>query len=224
MGNYLIVASHLQKRIAGRLILRDISFALSRGRILAIYGANGSGKTTLLRILASQWGYSGGHLMRFGEEVPFSGQVDGRIGYLAHESFLYPQLTLEENLRLYGRLWAKPHIKESCERALTYVGLSWARYDRVENFSRGMRQRAALARMMMICPTVWLLDEPYAGLDEAGRALMSQLLTEVRRQGQSVILTTHRPQDVDSLADAIVGLAGGVFTQWTSLHGQVRYP
>jgi ABC-type multidrug transport system ATPase subunit len=116
-----------------------------------------------------------------------------RLGLLAHESYLYPSLTARENLRLYATLFNLPRAEPRIDAVLAEVGLDWAHDLPVEGFSRGMEQRAALARVLLHDPGVLLLDEPFAGLDQAAEGFLLRKLEALAAAGKTVLLVTHDP-------------------------------
>ena len=196
-----IEASGLEKWFGPVPAVRDISLQVRAGETLAIFGPNGSGKTTLLRMLA-------------GAVSPTRGTVHvpgGRaaLGMLSHQTYLYGLLTAEENLSFFGRLYHLPDLRERIRSALSEVGLADRADARVETFSRGMRQRLALARTLLHDPSVVLLDEPFTGLDvNAARTLRGQL-ERLRAEGRTVVLVTHNVREGYALADRVAVQRGG---------------
>jgi ABC-type multidrug transport system ATPase subunit len=163
-----------------------------------VTGPNGSGKSTLLALCAGLLAPTAGEL-----EVA----VDrGRIGYLAHEPLVYRELTALENLELYGRLYRVPERRERIGMLLERFGLWESRRSPVASFSRGMQQRLALCRALLHEPALLLLDEPYAGLDDAGAELLDAELGELAGR-RTVLLATHDPGRVDRLATGRLALA-----------------
>ncbi|NMP23578.1 ATP-binding cassette domain-containing protein [Sulfobacillus harzensis] len=204
-------------RVAGRLpVLNGVDLELSPGRVLALMGPNGAGKSTLLYVLAGLWSYSSGQLWRFGELLPTDNRPDPRVALLAHQSFLYSHLTLEENLLLYGRLYGVDRARARARWATERVGLQWAYHERLRTFSRGMRQRAALARVLMQDARLWLLDEPSSGLDREGRAILAALIAEAREDGVAILMTTHVLSEALRSAEALAILKAGRFVWWSA--------
>lgn len=203
-------------RVTGSMpVLNGMDVSLSAGKVLAVMGANGAGKSTLLSVLAGLWSFSGGTLTRFGEVVPPDNWPDPRVGLLAHQTFLYGHMSLDENLRFYGGLYGVTHPAERAAWAAGRVGLGWARRDLVRTFSRGMQQRAALARLLMQDAGIWLLDEPASGLDATGRTALFELIAEQRARGTAVVMTTHAIQDAVRVADVLAILRHGRFVWWS---------
>ena len=189
----VIVARGLERRFGDRRVLRGLDFDVERGAFLSVAGPNGSGKSTLLALLAGLLAPTGGRLDVSPERA--------EIGFLAHEPLVYLELTALENLELYGRLYRVPERRERVGMLLERYGLWDARHERVSAFSRGMAQRLALCRALLHEPELVLLDEPYSALDAAGAALLDDELRALARE-RTVVVSTHEPQRVRSLASA----------------------
>jgi ABC-type multidrug transport system ATPase subunit len=193
----VIRARALGKRFGDKRVLAGLDLDLERGGFLLVTGPNGSGKTTLLRLCA-------------GLAAPTSGELDvdvdrGRVGFLSHEPLVYRELTALENLDLYGRLYHVPERRERIGMLLERFGLWDARNDRVASYSRGMQQRLALCRVLVHEPSLLLLDEPYAGLDDDGAQLLDRELRE-RRGRATFLVATHEPARLKPLATGGVAL------------------
>ena len=169
-----------------------IGFRLAPGEQLTVFGPNGAGKSTLLALLA-------GSLRPDAGEVRWQGKprVHGDlewfrlVGVLSHQGFLYGHLTAAENLRFHADLHLLSSVEERVGEALRSVGLEARSGDRVRTFSRGMKQRLALARTLLHEPRVILLDEPYTGLDAHAAALLRGVLASLRDGRRTVVLVTH---------------------------------
>lgn len=211
----MLEAVRLSRRYGWRWALEDVDLTLKRGRRLAILGANGSGKTTLLRILAGLLRPTNGEVKLDG--MPISAENRSRIGLLSHESLLYPALTLRENLEYFGKLFHLPHdaITARIKRLAETLGLQKRVDDPVGVLSQGLRQRAAMARAMLHEPELFLLDEPFAGLDAGAAARLENTLRGLSGEGQggserrTLILTTHDVSRALALSDEVVVLANG---------------
>jgi heme ABC exporter ATP-binding subunit CcmA len=187
----VITARGVEKRYGRKRALRPLDLELPRGSFLLVTGPNGSGKTTLLRLIAGLAAPSNGEL-----------HVDvdrGRLGYLGHEPLLYRDLTAQENLDLYGRLYRVPERGPRIAALLDRFDLSAVRSERAGSFSRGMVQRLALCRVLLHDPELLVLDEPFTALDADGAELLDLLLAELGRMN-TVVLTTHDPARVAHLA------------------------
>jgi ABC-type multidrug transport system ATPase subunit len=194
----MIRARGLEKRYGRRRVLTGVDVELARDGFLLVTGPNGSGKTTLLRVLA-------------GLAAPTRGTLEvaverGRLGFLAHEPLVYRELTGLENLDLFGRLYRVPERRERIGMLLERFGLWDARNERVAAYSRGMTQRLALCRALLHEPELVVLDEPYAGLDEQGAALLDRELHELAGS-RALVVATHDPARLDPLATGRLALA-----------------
>ncbi|GIW06748.1 MAG: ABC transporter ATP-binding protein [Dehalococcoidia bacterium] len=200
----------LRKEIGGRPILRGLDLLVQMGETVVIFGPNGAGKTTLLRILATLARPSGGLVRVAGANLAEVGPAIRRwIGILAHQTYLYDDLTAEENLRFYGRMFDVPDLDSRIETVLEQVGLRDRRHDRVRIFSRGMQQRLALARAILHRPRLLLLDEPESGLDPAAAAGLRSTLAAVEQPDRAVLLTSHSLDLGLELATRVVLLVAG---------------
>jgi heme exporter protein A len=194
----VIRAERLEKRYGAKRVLRGLDFELGSGGFLVVTGPNGSGKTTLLRLCA-------------GLVLPTAGTLEvepdrGRIGFLAHEPLVYRELTALENLDLYGRLYRVPERRERIGMLLERFGLWDARGERAAALSRGMLQRLALCRALLHRPELLILDEPFAGLDADGAALLDRELAAMVER-RTLLVATHDPERVAPLASGRLALA-----------------
>ena len=193
----MLRARGLERRYGDKRVLRGIDLDVSSRDFLLVTGPNGSGKTTLLRLCAGLIVPTGGELQLALDRA--------RIGYLAHEPLVYRELTALENLDLYGRLYRVPERRERSGMLLERFGLWDARHERAGAYSRGMLQRLALCRTLLHQPELLVLDEPYSGLDDEGRALLDRELQE--RAGQAAfVVATHDPARVECFASAALVL------------------
>jgi ABC-type multidrug transport system ATPase subunit len=194
----VIRARGLERRYGDKRVFRGVEFDVERDGFLVVTGPNGSGKTTLLRLCA-------------GLAVPTTGELEvsverGRLGYLAHESLVYRELTALENLELYGRLYRVPERRERTGMLLERFGLWEARHERAGSYSRGMLQRLAICRAVLHEPELLVLDEPYSALDDEGAELLDRELEE-RRAGAAFVVATHEPARIERFATARLALA-----------------
>jgi len=182
----------LSKRFGNTWALRSVSFDLACGHRLALFGGNGAGKTTLLRILATAIRSYQGEARLFGEDLKKAGEVSrSRIGFLSHETFLYQDLTPRENLFFYARLYGLRKVGDRVERLLEQVGLEGKRNAIVRHLSRGLKQRLAIARVLIHEPRILLLDEPYTGLDESAAETLGGILSSFVAGGGTVVMASH---------------------------------
>jgi heme exporter protein A len=194
----MIRARKLGRRFGAKRVLHDLDLDVAANDCLLVTGPNGSGKSTLLSLCAGLLAPTGGEI-----EVAVG---RGRIGYVAHEPLLYRELTALENLDLYGRLYRVPERRERVGMLLERFSLWGARHERVGAFSRGMVQRLALCRALLHDPELLLLDEPFAGLDEAGAALLDGELATLAGE-RTLLVATHAPARLERFATAWLTLA-----------------
>jgi len=188
--------------------LRDISFQVEPGACLALLGRNGAGKTTLLRILAGLSRAARGRVTVFGKDAREQ-ETRQRIGILGHGIGIYDELSAFENLRLFGKLYGLKDPRGTALEWLERVGLERVKDGLVREFSRGMRQRLAVARAFLHGPSVLLLDEPFTALDDRAIAILQQLLARARDEQRTVLMSTHQLREALELSTQVVLLARG---------------
>ena len=179
--------------------LRDVTFNVEEGSCLALLGRNGAGKTTLLKILAGLSRPGKGAVKILGEDTRAQA-TRRRIGVLGHGIGIYDELSAQENLRLFARLYSIPDSERVVSEWLERTGLLAVRDGLVREFSRGMRQRLAVARAFMHQPAMMLLDEPFTALDDRGIAVLQDFLNDARRAGRTIIMSTHQLREALELA------------------------
>jgi len=206
----MIEASDLTKSFGHRAALKGVDLTVSAGESVTLVGPNGAGKTTLLRILATLTRPTSGAIRIAGLDPAKSGeQVRRRIGFLSHRTLLYDDLTAEQNLRFYARMYDLGDASTRIDGLLERVGLTARRNDLVRTFSRGMQQRLAVARAVLHRPQALLLDEPYAGLDPQATQMLTELLPALTEEGCAIILTAHNLAQGLALGERVVVLARG---------------
>lgn len=187
---------NLVKHFGVAPVLRGLNLAVNPGEVVALVGPNGAGKTTFLRICATLSRPSSGAVRVFGvDAVEESDRIRAKLTYLAHNPGLYDELTGAENLRLMAGLFRTPDAERRLTSELERFGLAARAASAVKTFSRGMKQRLALARVFMLHPPLILLDEPFTGLDAAGVDVLLNALRDYHAGGGTVVMTTHRPAD-----------------------------
>lgn len=201
-----VAAAGIWKYYGDYPAIRDVSFAVAGGDCLALLGRNGAGKTTLLRILGGLSGASKGELQIAGGDVRGS-VTRARIGWLGHSIGLYDELTARENLLTFGRLYGV--TKAAVSDWLGRVNLAHVADSPVREYSRGMRQRLAVARAFLHEPELLLLDEPFTSLDDRAIALLQSLLQAARERGATIILSTHQIREAMELANKVALLDRG---------------
>jgi heme ABC exporter ATP-binding subunit CcmA len=179
--------------------LREISFTVEAGSCLALLGRNGAGKTTLLKILAGLSRPGKGSITILGEDARAQ-NTRLRTGVLGHGIGVYEELSAFENLRLFATLYGLDNPVRVAEEWLDRAGLERVRDGLVREFSRGMRQRLAVARAFLHDPALLLLDEPFTALDDRAIAVLQQLLNVARAQGRTIIMSTHQLREALELA------------------------
>jgi heme exporter protein A len=206
----MIKVRKLVKRFGAKPVLRGLDLDVNDGEFVAILGPNGAGKTTFLRILASLTKSTAGDVWISGYRLPQQALIVRRtLGVVSHQPLLYGDLTAEENLRFYGRMYDLPHLQERVEEGLRMVGLFERRRDLVRQYSRGMQQRLAIARAILHDPEVLLFDEPHTGLDQDAAAMLDGVLREVTAKGRTVVMTSHDLSRAAALASRIDVLSKG---------------
>lgn len=209
----LIVVRALVKRFGAKVVLRQLNFEVQKGEFVALLGPNGAGKTTFLRILASLARPSMGEVRVAGFRLPQeAAAVRRRLGVVSHQPLLYGDLSAEENLRFYGRMYAVERLENRIQEVLELVGLAARRRDLVRTFSRGMQQRLAIGRAILHDPDVLLLDEPHTGLDQDACDMLDGVLRQIASQGRTVVMTSHDLARVEDLASRFDVLTGGRIT------------
>lgn len=203
----MIEVRNLVKRFGGKTVLRGLNFAVQPGEFVALLGPNGSGKTTFLRILASLSQASLGDVRVAGYSLPRQAEaVRARLGVVSHLPLLYGDLTAEENLSFYGRMYGVQELTSRISEVLEMIGLAPRRHDLVRTFSRGMQQRLSIGRAILHDPEVMLFDEPYTGLDQDASLMLDDLLRTVAAQGRTVVMTSHdlaRSEDLATRFDIL---------------------
>jgi heme exporter protein A len=185
--------------------LRGVSLQVATGECVAIFGPNGAGKTTFLRILSAISRPSSGEILIQGEPLRDAAtSIYRQLGVIEHQSFLYDDLTAEENLLFYARLYDVPHPAVRIQEVLNEVGLRPRAKDRVRAFSRGMQQRLTIARAMLHNPSLLFLDEPYTGLDQHAAAMLTSWLRQLRSERRTILLVTHDLDQGLALADRVM--------------------
>ncbi len=210
----MIEVRRLVKTFGLKPVLRGLDLHLEAGEFVALLGPNGAGKTTLLRILASLARPSLGEVRLAGHRLPGDAAAVRRIlGVVSHQPLLYGDLTAEENLRFYARMYSVPRADRRIDEVLAIVGLDRRRRDRVREYSRGMQQRLAIGRAVLHDPQILLFDEPHTGLDQEASAMLDGVLKQVAGRGRTVLMTSHDLLRAADLASRIDILSGGVIAR-----------
>ena len=208
--NVMIEVRNLAKYYGRFTVLRDLNLDIGTGECVALFGRNGAGKTTLLRILAGlSRPSSGSFAIKFpdGRKPRFT---RGALGYLSHNTSLYPDLTALENLRFFAGLMDAPADDASLVGHMETVGLAGRERELVRNYSRGMQQRLAIARAFLHNPEILLLDEPFTGLDQLGFDILVNYLRQAHADGRTCLVALHDLELGYELADRLVVVEKGV--------------
>ncbi len=210
----------LKKSYGLKPILRGIDLSVQQGERIAILGSNGTGKTTLLRILAGLTKPSAGTITIEGFDIVQDAQaVRQRVGFVAHQPYLYEELTALENLLFFGKMYNVEHPQEQAMTLIQRVGLEKRMRERVSTFSRGQVQRLAWARALLHTPHLLLLDESDTGLDQEGQTLIDALLQEHTERDGTTLFTTHQLERALYLGTQVILLNKGriVYQRETAL-------
>lgn len=208
----ILHARGLVKRFGASTVLRGVDFSVAPGQVIVVLGENGSGKSTLLRLLAGLARPTAGEIQLEGK--PFrSSDVAARrtLGFLSHQSHMYDELSLRENLHFAARLSGLGSDREVVSRAIALARLEDKADERIGRLSRGMQQRAALARAFLHQPRILLLDEPFTALDSASADRIRQWLQDRAAERCAIVVVTHQPESVWDLATGVGVLAHGAW-------------
>lgn len=209
-SDMFIKLQNVKKSYGNFNALTDISFDLFKGDFLSIFGPNGAGKSTLLKILSAQTRHTKGKVLFDNVELN-SKPNDFRksFGVISHLPFLYENLTAEENLKFYGKIYSVKDINKRVDELLKKVELINRKKDLVRNYSRGMLQRLSIARALVHNPDIILLDEPYTGLDQHASYILTNILKEQFEDKKTIIMVTHNLSRGYDLASKIVIMKQG---------------
>ncbi|HYV37339.1 MAG TPA: ABC transporter ATP-binding protein, partial [Gemmataceae bacterium] len=205
-----------QKKVA----LRALNLEIGRGEIFGLLGPNGSGKTTTIKLLLGLLFPTEGEALVFNTPAA-EVKKNERVGYLPEESYLYRFLNAEETLDFYGRLFnlAPAERKKRAARLIDLVGLSADKKRNLREYSKGMRQRIGLAQALINDPELVILDEPTSGLDPSGTRWMKDLIVDLRNRGKTILMCSHRLEDVQDICDRIAILNLGELQKLGSVKG-----
>ena len=195
---------------AAHVALKDVSFTLSDGEVLGLVGANGAGKSTCIRLLMDFIRPDKGEISLFGMS-PENPSIRRQIGYLPEIPSFPSNLSVLDMLRFTGATchMPKPALAKATEKWLNHLELWEARHRPLRVYSKGMKQRAGFALALINDPELLILDEPMSGLDPIGRAKITSLIQELRKEGKSILFCSHILEDVDRLADTVLVLHKG---------------
>ena len=216
----VIVLTSLVKQFGRFAALRGVTAEFAPGRLYAILGDNGAGKTTLLRTLAGLTRPTRGSVSMLGTRN--LRVICGQVGYMAHPSLLYDEMTGMENLCYFARLYGIED-GQRCTTLVTAVGLDPALARPIAQYSQGMRQKMSLARALLNDPKVLLLDEPFSNVDARSAREMVVLLAQLRDQGKTIFVVTHQAALLEIVADDFIWMeAGEIVSRTAQLHPAER--
>lgn len=208
MAGDAIVAEELAYWYGDLVAVDHVSFNVTEGEILGFLGPNGAGKTTTVKMLTGQLRPKAGKAVLLGIDAARNvKKVQGQIGVCFEDTNLYEQMSAVENLILFARLFGIRQF--DADALLTRVGLAGREKDRVETYSKGMKQRLMVARSLLNRPRVLFLDEPTAGLDPTSAESIRNVILEERERGATVFLTTHDMMEADKLSDRVAFMNQG---------------
>jgi lipooligosaccharide transport system ATP-binding protein len=208
----LVEARSLTKRFGTFVAVDGIDFEIDKGEAFGFLGPNGAGKSSTMRMIGCVSPVSGGMLRVLGMDPSRDGPaIRSRLGVVPQEDNLDTELTVWDNMLIYGRYFDLPRavIRERAAELLEFVQLSDRRDSRVDPLSGGMKRRVTIARALVNQPEVLLLDEPTTGLDPQARHLLWDRLYRLKQEGTSLILTTHYMDEAEQLCDRLVIMDGG---------------
>ena len=209
-NTYDIKAEGLTKSFGPFEALRGIDLSVKRGEFYTLFGPNGAGKTTLIKILSTLAKPSSGKLTIAGHDaVKDPDSVRGVTGVVSHDPFLYENLSAFENIKFFGTMYGVHDADRRAGEVIDRVGLGKRMHDLVRNFSRGMKQRLAVARAIVHDPGILLLDEPYTGLDQHGAGVFGEMLSMLKSDRRTILMTTHNIEEGLDRSDRVGILAGG---------------
>jgi ABC-2 type transport system ATP-binding protein len=204
-----VVLENVNKKLGGRQILNKVTFSINTGDIFGYLGPNGAGKTTTIRILLGLMNQTSGKVSVLGKDV----SVDAnrrKVGFVMETDGLYDQMSARDNLNFYSRIYGITPTEDKINGMLSTVRLADRSNDKVAAFSKGMRQRLALARAMVHDPDILILDEPTAGVDPTGQIEVRQIILDLAVRGKTIFFSSHNLDEVQRICNRIALINHGV--------------
>jgi len=217
--SWAVEVQGLTKSFGDHHALRGIDLRVSRGEHLVIFGPNGAGKTTLVKILSTLVKPSSGSVRLDGIDIRDKpAQIRRKVGLVSHQTFLYDDLTIYENLKFYGKMCDVLDLEQRVSEVISWVQLESCRHDRVGTLSHGLQQRASIARAILHNPSILFLDEPEVGLDPHALTMMRDVLGNINAGSRTVVVATHNLGRGLEPADSIIILNRGKIVYQASKH------
>ncbi|MGH7792301.1 MAG: heme ABC exporter ATP-binding protein CcmA [Thermodesulfobacteriota bacterium] len=205
-----IIAEGVTKSFGNIQALRGIDLKVKKGEFLTVLGPNGAGKTTLIKLLATLTKPISGNVIIANHDIKKEpDKVRALIGVISHDPYLYENLSAIENIKFFASLYGIPRSEGRSTEVIKQVGLESRMHDLVRTFSRGMKQRLAVARAIVHEPKILILDEPYTGLDQHGSRIFGDMLKWLKAQGRTIVMTTHNISEGLEISDRIAILSAG---------------
>jgi len=205
----VIVTKNLSRAFGEILAVNRLTLSIQKGEVFGLLGPNGAGKTTTVRMLTGLLAPTSGAAEVAGFQVGKQNQkIRRKIGLLPEAPGLYDGLTAEQNLAFYGAMYGVENISAQIQHYLELLGLWKRRFEPVGTFSKGMRQKLAIARALLHEPEVLFLDEPTSGLDPQAAKLVREFIAELKKEGRTIILCTHNLEEADRLCDRVAVVSG----------------
>jgi ABC-2 type transport system ATP-binding protein len=199
----VISLEHVRKQLGGREILKDVTLAVKRGDIFGYLGPNGAGKTTSIRVILGLFLPNSGKAIVLGQNTR-NDKVREKVGFVLETDGLYENLSAYDNLLYYGQIYDVSRLKDRIIKAVSIVGLADRLQDKAGTYSKGMRQRLALARAILHDPEVLILDEPTAGVDPTGQIEIRRIMLDmVQKEGKTILLSSHNLDEVQRICNRI---------------------
>ena len=199
----IVNLEHVNKDLGGRHILKDVTLAVKTGDIFGYLGPNGAGKTTTIRIILGLMEATGGKVSILGQNVQ-NGKTRQKMGFVLEADGLYDNMTAYENMLYYARLYDVAQPDQKANDALKMVGLANRATDKVGTYSKGMRQRLALARAIAPDPELLVLDEPTAGVDPTGQIEIRELMLDlIHKHNKTILLSSHNLDEVQRICNRV---------------------
>jgi ABC-type multidrug transport system ATPase subunit len=210
LTKWAIEVESLSKSFGNNRALSDIDLKVGRGERVTVFGPNGAGKTTLVKVLSTISKPSAGTVRLDGEDIGKNPvNIRRKISLVSHETFLYDDLTIYENLRFYGKMYDVAELEERIHAVVSRVNLESRLHDRVGTLSHGMQQRVSIARAVIHNPSVLFWDEPEVGLDPHAVIVLRDVLESISTPERTIMMTTHNLRQGVEMGDRVVILNKG---------------